>query len=431
MTPHCFGPARILLPAEEIPMKQWACVACDQYTSQKEYWDKVCEEVKDVPSTLHMILPEAYLNRPDEAQQIQGMQDTMKEYLRTVLTREVNGFIYLERTTETGVRQGIVGMVDLESYSFDPFKKLPVRPTEHTVLERIPPRLNIRRGAEVETPHIMMLADDPACTVVEPIGAVKEQLPRVYSGELMEGGGSIQGWAVEDPAMIEQIVQAVDALGDQARFDARYPEVAGQTPITLAVGDGNHSLATAKSWWEEVKKTLTPEQQEHHPARYCLAEVCNLFCPAIQVEPIHRVLFGGNGPSVLLCLTEFIDYHGGHIKAGAPAENCAQKITFVAPCRDVTIGFDNTWLPLTVDTVEAFLSEYLSDHPGVQVDYIHGRDVAMSMGRKSSVSLLLPPLDKEDLFRGVIYGGVLPRKTFSMGHAWEKRYYLECRKITE
>ena len=431
MTQHCFGPAQILLPAQDVPLSKWACVACDQFTSQPEYWQKAEELVGDTPSTLHLVLPEVYLGGPQEKKKIEQIQTTMRQYLDTVLTRTVNGFIYLERTTESGVRQGLVGQLDLECYSYNSLERLPVRPTESTVVSRIPPRLAVRRGAALETPHVMMLADDADCTLVEPVGAKKDQLRPVYEGDLMLDGGSIRGWAVEDPALVQQILDAVDALGSQEAFDKRYPEAAGRPPIALAVGDGNHSLATAKAYWKELKPTLTPEQQQTHPARYCLVEVCNIHSPAIQIEPIHRVLFGGNAASVLLCLAEYIDYHGAVVRAGDQGNECKQRLHLVLPCREVLMGFDRTWLPLTTATVEEFIQSYLSDHPGVTVDYIHGEQTARDLAKHGGVGFLLPELDKHDLFRGVVLGGVLPRKTFSMGHAEEKRYYIECRKIEQ
>ena len=431
MAKHCFVPAKILLPEEKIPMKQWACIACDQFTSQPEYWQQAEQVVGDTPSTLRLILPEAYLGSQQEEKRIQKIHSTMEEYLKTVLARSVEGFIYLERTTESGVRQGLVGMVDLEEYSCLPGAKPLIRPSEETVLDRVPPRMTVRRGASLETSHVMMLVDDQEKTLVEPIAAQKEQLRPVYGGELMQGSGSVQGWAVEDPALVQQIVAAVDALGSQETFDRSWPDEAGQPPLAMMVGDGNHSLAAAKGCWEEIKAGLTPEEREHHPARYCLAEICNLHSPAIQVEPIHRVMFGANAASVLLCLSEFVDYRRGKIMAGTAAEQCRQKLDLVLPCRQVRVGFDHTWQPLTVGTVEEFIQDYCADHPGVRVDYIHGQDTAYRLAKQDGVGFLLPPLEKKELFRGVVMGGVLPRKTFSMGHAEEKRCYIECRKIRE
>ena len=266
-TTTCFAPAHILLPAEQIPLKQWGCIACDQFTSDRKYWQRAKEAADGSPSTLNLILPEVYLEDGDADARVEQIHATMADYAQNVLTRAVDGFVYVERTEQSGrVRQGLVGKVDLEAYSYQRGAKCTVRPSESTVESRIPPRMKVRTGAALETPHIMMLADDPQCTLIEPIAARKNELRKVYEGELMLGGGHVAGWAVEDPAMIDQIETALAALGSQEAFDAKYPDAARRDPLTLAVGDGNHSLATAKACWEELKKTLTPEQAENHPA---------------------------------------------------------------------------------------------------------------------------------------------------------------------
>ena len=300
----CFAPAHILLPSAQIPLEQWGCIACDQFTSDREYWQKAEAAAAGSPSTLNLILPEVYLEDGDADARVETIHATMKDYEQNVLTRSVDGFIYVERTEQSGrVRQGLVGMVDLEAYSYRRGAPCAVRPSESTVESRIPPRMKVRTGAALETPHIMMLADDPGCTLIEPVAAHKAELPKVYEGELMLGGGHIAGWAVEDPALIAQIEHALDVLGSQEEFDKKYPDATRRDPLTLAVGDGNHSLATAKACWEELKKTLTPEQAANHPARWCLAEVCNVHSPAIEIEPIHRVLFNVDCAAVLLALT--------------------------------------------------------------------------------------------------------------------------------
>ena len=246
----CFLPAHILLPSREIPLEQWGCVACDQFTSDRSYWEKAAALVGDGPSALQIVLPEVYLTSADLARRIDRIHKTMNQYAQSVLTRSVDGFIYVERTEQSGrIRQGLVGRVDLEAYSYQRGRLPEVRPSENTVEERLPPRLAVRRGACLESPHVMMLADDPEQTLIEPIAARKDSLRKVYEGELMLGGGHIAGWAVEEPALIEQIVSALDALGSQEAFDRKYPAVRGSKPLTLAVGDGNHSLATAKAYW--------------------------------------------------------------------------------------------------------------------------------------------------------------------------------------
>ena len=409
-TTTCFAPAHILLPAEQIPLKQWGCIACDQFTSDREYWQRAKEAADGSPSTLNLILPEVYLEDGDADARVEQIHATMADYAQNVLTRAVDGFVYVERTEQSGrVRQGLVGKVDLEAYSYQRGAKCTVRPSE----SRIPPRMKVRTGAALETPHIMMLADDPQCTLIEPIAARKNELRKVYEGELMLGGGHVAGWAVEDPAMIDQIETALAARRD---------------PLTLAVGDGNHSLATAKACWEELKKTLTPEQAENHPARWCLAEVCNVHSPAIEIEPIHRVLFNVDCAAVLLALITWSDENMAGCCFGGEKK---QPFTLAGPHMANVLSFEEPTAPLTVGTIDEFIEYYLERHPEGRVDYVHDEPAVRALCKKGAVAFLMPPFAKSDLFKGVVMGGVLPRKTFSMGHAEEKRYYIECRKITE
>ena len=425
----CFSPAHILLPAENIPLEQWGCVACDQFTSDRSYWEKAARTAAGSPSTLNLVLPEVYLEESGVTGRIQKIHETMDDYLRTVLTRAVDGFVYVERTEQSGhVRQGLVGKIDLEAYSYAEGATPDIRPSEHTVESRIPPRMAVRRGASLEAPHIMMLADDPDCTLIEPIGAKKADLRKVYEGELMLGGGHIAGWAVEDPALLAQIDAALQGLGSQEAFDAKYPQAKGAVPLTLAVGDGNHSLASAKAYWEELKKTLTPEEQEHHPARWCLAEVCNVHSPAIEIEPIHRVLFNVDCGAVLLALIAWSDSNNAGISFGNAQQ---QSFTLAGPHVANVLSFERPVAPLTVGTIDTFIEYFMARHIEARVDYVHDEPAVRALCKQGGVAFLLPPFEKSDLFKGIVMGGVLPRKTFSMGHAEEKRYYVECRKITE
>ena len=425
----CFLPAHILLPSREIPLEQWGCVACDQFTSDRSYWEKAAALVGDGPSALQIVLPEVYLTSADLARRIDRIHKTMNQYAQSVLTRSVDGFIYVERTEQSGrIRQGLVGRVDLEAYSYQRGRLPEVRPSENTVEERLPPRLAVRRGACLESPHVMMLADDPEQTLIEPIAARKDSLRKVYEGELMLGGGHIAGWAVEEPALIEQIVSALDALGSQEAFDRKYPAVRGSKPLTLAVGDGNHSLATAKAYWEELKKTLPPEQQKTHPARWCLAEVCNIHSEAIEIEPVHRVLYNATLESVLLSLATWSSENMAGLCFGAGSE---QHFRLVSPRDESELSFETPTAPLTVGTVDEFIEYHLYHHPECSVDYVHDEPAVRALCNEGAVGLLMPPFEKSDLFKGVVMGGVLPRKTFSMGHAEEKRYYIECRRIVE
>ena len=428
-TKSCFAPAHILLPSEQIPLEKWGCIACDQFTSDRDYWQKAEAAAAGSPSTLNMILPEVYLEDGDADARIEKIHATMDDYARNVLTRAVDGFVYVERTEQSGkVRQGLVGMVDLEAYSYRRGEKCTVRPSESTVESRIPPRMKVRTGASLETPHIMMLADDPGCTLIEPVAAHKAELPKVYEGELMLGGGHIAGWAVEDPALLARIDAALQGLGSQEAFDAKYPEARGAKPLTLAVGDGNHSLASAKAYWEELKPTLTPEQRETHPARWCLAEVCNVHSPAIEIEPIHRVLFNVDCGAVLLALITWSDGNMAGICFGSSKK---QSFTLAGPHIANVLSFEDPVAPLTVGTIDEFIEYFMARHKEARVDYVHDEPAVRALTKQGGVGFLLPPFEKSDLFKGIVMGGVLPRKTFSMGHAEEKRYYIECRKIIE
>lgn len=429
MSEACFTAADILLPAAGVPLDPWACIAVDQFTSQPEYWQRAEHLADGKPSTLHIVLPEAYLGTPQEAERLESIRRTMEEYRKSVLTRKVHGYVYVERTQMDGtVRQGLVGAVDLDAYDYAKGSKPAIRPSESTVVERIPPRLKVRRGATLETPHVMMLADDADCTLIEPIGLMKNQLPPLYDGELMLGGGHLRGWAVEDPALIAQIDSALAALADPAAFARRWPAAKGQQPMVLAVGDGNHSLATAKAYWEELKPTLSEEQRRTHPARWCLAEVCNVHSPAIEIEPIHRVVFGVGAKELYAALDAWDQ------QQGSSTTMSDQRLRLADAHGESAVALANPPAPLTVGSVEAFLADFLPAHPGVTVDYIHGESTALALASdpaKPATAILLPDFAKADLFKGVVLGGVLPRKTFSMGHAEEKRYYIECRKITE
>ena len=426
----CFMPAHILLPDASVPLGQWGCIACDQFTSDRDYWAKAEQAAAGGPSALRLILPEVYLGESDQQARVDQIHKAMEQYDREVLTRAVDGFVYVERTLQSGrVRQGLVGRVDLEAYNYH-LGSLPlVRPSEHTVEERIPPRMAVRRGARLETPHVMMLADDPDRLLIEPVGRQKEKLRPLYDGELMLGGGHVAGWAVEDPALIRQIEDAMEVLSSQETFLAKYSGAPNDRPMALAVGDGNHSLATAKAYWEELKKTLTPQQQKDHPARWCLAEVCNVRSDAVEIEPIHRVLFNTSYDTVLLNLVTWSDENLAGIRFGDSFE---QKLQLMGPRDRCHLSFENPSAPLGVGTVDEFVEYFLENHPEARVDYVHDEAAVRSFCEKEgAVGMLLPAMRKGDLFRGVVLGGVLPRKTFSMGHAEEKRYYIECRRIAE
>ncbi len=418
------APARILLPGEGTDLSRWAVLACDQFTSQPEYWQQARAFVGGAPSCLDLILPEVYLDRPDVPQRIAAIHQAMRIALEGVLTRAVDGFVYLRRTTDSGVREGLVAAVDLEQYSYAPGERPLIRPTERTVTERIPPRLEVRRGAPLECPHILMLADDPENTLLGPLAAAADRTAPLYDTPLMLGGGRVAGWAVTDPALVAGVLRAADAL-------AARPGPNGLPPIALAVGDGNHSLATAKAWWEEVKATLSPAEAEGHPARYCLVEIENIHAPAIQFEPIHRAVFGTTADALREGMSRFFAAQGAVFCCGAAAKEGApaQRFTLLSKEGRLPCSVTGSPSPLCVGSIEAFLADWLPGCPGARVDYIHGEASLAALTAQGAVGLLLPPFEKADLLRGVHLGGVLPKKTFSMGHAEEKRYYLECRAI--
>lgn len=418
-----FLPADILLP-DGADMTRWSVVACDQYTSQPGYWARVDKFVGQYPSTLRMILPETMLDAPDVSWRIDRINQTMEMYLTAGALRALpEGFVYVERTQMDGrVRRGLVGMADLEAYDFTPASGSLIRATEGTVLSRIPPRLAVRRGAALELPHVMVLVDDPEKTVIEPFAQKKAALEPLYDFDLMENGGHVRGWHVP----LEKAGGVADALGrlaDPARFAMRY-DAAGKPVMLFAMGDGNHSLATAKACYEEQKKQTPPEKWAQLPSRYALVELVNLHDQALTFEPIHRVLFGVEPEKVLEAF--FRAEPSAHRGEGAPG---AQAIGF---CHGGTAGVISVEKPshtIAAGTLQSFLDTYLAE-TGCGIDYIHGASVTRALAaRPGNLGITLPPIAKEELFRTVIHDGVLPRKTFSMGEAHDKRYYLECRTI--
>ena len=411
---NVFLPADILLPKTD-RMQLWYVIACDQFTSDADYWTRVRKNVESAPSTLNLILPEAELGAPDEAERVRKINETMRSYLNEGLfSCFPSSYVYVERTLENGsIRRGIVGMVDLESYSFDKKSDSAIRATEATVVERIPPRMRVRRDAPLELPHILLLCDDEKRSLIEPLTDRKGEFQKLYDFDLMEGGGHISGWLVSG--------SEADAFDKRlavytAQSASRYPGLQGTPPIFVA-GDGNHSLATAKSCYEELKRMHPGEDLSRHPARYALVELENIHDDALVFEPIHRIVTGID-PEALL--NELV------------SDCCADDgypIRWYADGKSGSLSLDRKRGELAVAVLQNFLDRYLSEHKG-EIDYIHDDDALMALSaRKSTVGFLLPAMEKSQLFRGVIAGGSLPRKTFSMGHAREKRYYLEARKI--
>ncbi|WP_455580805.1 DUF1015 domain-containing protein [Dysosmobacter sp.] len=419
--PLGFFPADILLP-RAADMTRWAVVACDQFTSQPEYWQAVEDTVGDAPSALRLILPEARLNEPDVDEKIRRINETMDAYLKGSVFRTLeNTLLYIERTQSDGkIRRGLIGMVDLERYDYTPGSGALIRATEGTVLARIPPRVKVRREAPIELPHVMLLIDDPAGTVIEPLAEKKAEMEQIYAFPLMQGGGRVAGWRMT-PGQMAGAAGALAALADPGETERKYG-LPGAAPMLFAVGDGNHSLAAAKACYEELKQQTPQERWADLPARYALVEVVNNHDDALQFSPIHRCLFGVEPQAVLTALRE---YYQGAFEGRGPGH----VIAYTAQGCSGTITVPNPRCQLAVGTLQEFLDAYLKDHGGT-LDYIHGDDVADRLGSQpGNLAFKLPPMEKEQLFKTVMADGVLPRKTFSMGHAQDKRYYVEARRI--
>ena len=410
---HCFEkaafyPADILIP-RDVDLTKWSVVACDQYTSQPAYWERVQEEVDGAPSTLHLIFPELYLEQADADARIARIHRTMDAYLQDgVFDVCRDAYIYVERTDSHGkIRRGLVGAVDLEQYDYTPGSNAVIRATEGTVVERIPPRVKVRRGAALELPHVMLLIDDPACTVME--CAAMQKGRQVYDFELMQQSGHLRGWRVADCGAVAGRLAAL--------AEKNAPRLGS---LLYAVGDGNHSLATAKAFWEELK--AQGADAATHPARYALAEVVNIHDASLEFEPIHRVVFDCDPEDLLRRLRAYYKVR----ENGAPGRHA---LTCIYGCKEQTLYIENPPSNLEVGTLQRFLDDYVAQ-AGVRVDYIHGGDVVRELAaREGTVGFILPAMEKPELFQTVVKDGVLPRKTFSMGDAADKRFYLECRRI--
>ena len=418
-----FRPADILLPANT-DMEKWAVVACDQYTSEPGYWAELEQLIGAAPSALNLILPEVYLGSGNEQARIDTIHKNMEKYIADgIFTEYKDALIYLERVQDDGkVRAGLVGCIDLEEYDYSKGSSSPVRATEATVVERIPPRLKVRRGADIELTHIMILIDDESGSVIEPLDAKKQGFEKLYDTPLLKKGGSITGWLLDEQSKAD-VLAALDKLGEKEGFEKRYGLT--DTPVLLyAMGDGNHSLATAKAYYEELKAANPGKDMSNHPARYALCEIVNLHSPALEFEAIHRIVTGADENQLFADITNALGLTEGKT-AGAQCfgiVNRGQTVWYTAA---------NTSSKLTVGTLQNFLDTWCKEN-GAGIDYIHGTEVVEKLSMDNgSVGFILPDMGKNELFPTVIADGALPRKTFSMGHAWDKRYYIEARRITD
>lgn len=433
----------LLLPRAGVDLTPWAVVACDQFTSEPEYWARVQRLVGESASTLKLILPEAFLGAEDEVRRIRDIQSAMRRYLAEgVLVQQPPGLVLVERETGRGrKRKGLIAALDLEHYDFTPGAKTLIRPTEGTILERLPPRIRVREGAPLELPHVMVLIDDPERRVIEPLFA--ESLEKLYDFPLMLDSGWVRGWRVDRPESIRGVAAGLARLADPTAFGDRYG-ADGEPVLLYAMGDGNHSFATAKTIWENLKRAAPdPTAIMDHPARHALVELVNLHDEGLEFEAIHRVAFGVDAGHLLGALKEFCAARGSRLtvldrSSWAAARQSWREmqrsdrhvIAFVAGNRHGVLVIEQPRLTLPIATLQAFLDQYLPDRPGAWLDYIHGEDSLERLGaRPDRIGFVLPALAKDDFFRTIIRDGALPRKTFSMGEADEKRFYLECRLI--
>jgi len=417
----------MLMPDEKY-RKKWSVIACDQFTSNPDYWAKTARIVGGAPSTLHIILPEVFLKEADVEERIAFAKQTMERYIADgVLVKLPAGTILVERETPFGTRIGLMLAMDLEQYEIDPAKKPLIRATERTVLERIPPRMRMREGATVECPHIMLLIDDPKDTVIAPVYQARSSCAVVYDNDLILDGGHIKGWFVNEPALLNGVVDALTALKAKAAEG-----------MLFAVGDGNHSLASAKAVWDEAKQRMTAEEREESPLRYALCEVVNLYDHGISMHPIHRMLFNVEPSAALRELVSILNTMGTDARmmytrgARSISREGMQIIQFESKMAKGRIEICRPVDELVSMTLTTALDKLMEKLPRAELDYIHGDDEFHDMAKEhANLGFYMEPMLKEQLFSSVIEYGVLPRKAFSLGLAVEKRYYYECRLLVD
>lgn len=414
-----FKRGNILLP-KNTDMTKWSVVACDQYTSEPEYWNDVEKIVGDAPSTLKLTLPEIYLEDENISERIAKINSNMKALLDEDFFNEYkDSMIYLERTQSDGkIREGLIGVVDLEAYSYEKGAETPIRATEKTVIERIPPRVKIRENAPLELPHIMILIDDDKKQIIENLKNKVSEDDIVYDFDLMKNGGHVKGYLLNEETM-DEVDKGLKELADKEVFAKKY-DVNNKEVLLFAMGDGNHSLATAKACYEKLKETMSEEEYLNNPARYALVELVNLHSPALEFEAINRVIFNTNPEKLLKSLKEYYQIN---------KDGNGQEIEVITNDVDEKWYIENPKSNIAVGSIQIFLDEYLKNNEG-KIDYIHGEETTKNLAKQSgNVGFIFEAMPKNELFKTVILDGSLPRKTFSMGHSYDKRYYLESRKI--
>ncbi|MBS3158348.1 DUF1015 domain-containing protein [Candidatus Woesearchaeota archaeon] len=439
----------ILLPRQGIDLEKWAVVACDQHTSEPEYWKSVTEFVGDYPSTLDMMFPEVYLGKGEDDQRIAAINETMNYYLhKGVLVPRSPGFVVVDRELlNRKHRQGLMVALDLEQYDYRQGSQSLIRATEATIEDRLPPRIAIRKNAPIEMPHIMVLIDDPRGTVISAAYSEPELEERVlYDTQLMQGGGRVTGYHITDETTIDSIANALMQLKDEKT------ESTGQTPMLYAMGDGNHSLATAKKIWEDIKtKAGGLAAVRDHPARYALVELVNIHDKGLDFEAIHRVVFSVNDENIFKEMQKFYAAQGSEFTQGvySSEESLAARIKELEGQKAHVIRYitrnkrygllviKNPKALLPVETLQKFLDDYLQKREAQglilsKIDYIHGdNETAALAAQPNNIGFLLSSMQKDELFQYVAKNGPVPRKTFSLGHAHDKRYYMEARMIVQ
>ena len=437
---------QVFLPRPGIDLNKWSVIACDQFTSQPEYWEKVKTIIGNTYLTLHLILPEVYLETGDIPTRVQSIQLHMRDYLAEDILVPQESLIYVERSISGKTRKGLVLALDLDKYEYKPGSKSLIRSTEGTIIERLPPRMKIRRGAVLEIPHILVLIDDPDRTVIEPLSQYRNKpgIKKIYDFDLMLGSGHLTGYAINDPKVEAGVISALQKLADPRTFAAKYGISLDTSVLLFAVGDGNHSLATAKAIWEEIKAQAGPD----HPARFALVEVENIYNEGLVFEPIHRVLFNVKGDILAAMKAYYAEKGSGEVVVFRKCKSKVEMVDLVTATRQksssplihrigmiLETGFgileiNNPAANLPVGALQPFLDKFLTLGSASKIDYVHGEDVVCKLGAQpGNIGFYLPTMDKSDLFKTVILDGVLPRKTFSMGEAHEKRFYMESRKI--
>lgn len=427
----------ILLPEKDTDLSRWSVVACDQYTSDHKYWKRVETAVGSVPSTLRITLPEIFLEAADVESRIKNIHKSMKTYLENqILVEQGEMVVYIERQTDaSGLRQGLLFAMDLERYDYAKDSKTLIRATEGTIVERIPPRLRVRKDASIELPHIMILINDPEKRLIEGTAASLKNKESLYKADLMENGGSISGWGISDTTSLEMLADILTELLNDAK-----KAQSTETPLFFAMGDGNHSLATAKAHWVATKKTLldagvSEKEIMSHPARWALAEIVNIHSPGLRFEPINRAVFSSD----INATGEFFKKHP-FVASAVEIDETSLKKVLSSPEGQSRAGIwngskyflvefanpESKLPPAYIDEIFATLNKCMAD---TKIDFIHGWEDTKKLSEENALGCFVPVIARERLFQWVSQHGPLPRKAFSMGDAEEKKYYMECRKI--